>query len=216
LQVFIGTATPWQVYGFYKGNPRVLRKLYDWTMAQANSPRALATLAVISFVESSIFPIPPDILLIPMILAARSKAWKIALVCTLSSVLGGFAGYAIGMFLFDQVAAPILSFYGYMDKFTLFQEQYNEWGAWIVFGAGITPFPYKVITIASGLTGLNLGIFIVASILARGLRFFLIAALLWKFGTPIRSFIEAHLGKLATAFFVLLIGSFVALKVLST
>ncbi len=193
----------------------VLRKLYDWTMAQANTPRALVTLAFISFIESSIFPIPPDILLIPMILAAREKAWKIAAVCTVSSVLGGIAGYAIGMFLFDQLATPILSFYGYMEKFTVFQSQYNEWGAWIVFGAGVTPFPYKVITIASGMTGLNLAIFMVASVLARGLRFFLIAALLWKFGPPIRRLIEEHLGKLATAFFVLLLGSFIALKFLS-
>jgi membrane protein YqaA with SNARE-associated domain len=185
-------------------------------MAQANTPRALATLAFISFIESSIFPLPPDILLIPMILAARERAWKIAAVCTIASVLGGIAGYAIGMFLFDQLAAPILSFYGYMDKFTVFQAQYNEWGAWIVFGAGVTPFPYKVITIASGMTGLNLAIFMVASVLARGLRFFLIAALLWKFGAPIRKFIEDHLGKLATAFFVLLLGGFVALKFLST
>jgi len=184
-------------------------------MAQAATPHALWTLALISFIESSIFPIPPDILLIPMILAAREKAWKIAAVCTVSSVIGGMAGYAIGLFLFDQLAAPILDFYGYMHKFETFQSLYNEWGAWIVFGAGVTPFPYKVITIASGMTGLSMVIFIIASILARGLRFFLIAGLLWKFGNPIRSFIEAHLGKLATAFFVLLLGSFVALKFLA-
>jgi len=181
-------------------------------MAQAATPYALITLALVSFIESSIFPIPPDILLIPMILAARQKAWKIAMVCTISSVLGGFAGYAIGMFLFDQLAAPILEFYGYMHKFEVFKDLYNEWGAWIVFGAGVTPFPYKVITIASGMTGLSLIVFIIASVFARGIRFFLIAGLLWKFGDPIRTFIEAHLGKLATAFFVLLLGGFVALK----
>lgn len=190
----------------------MLRRLYDWTMAQAVTPHAMWTLALVAFIESSIFPIPPDILIIPMVLAARQRAWLIATVCTVASVAGGFAGYAIGLFLFDQVAEPILRFYGYMDKFASFQGLYNEWGAWIVFGAGVTPFPYKVITIASGLTGLSLPVFAVASLLSRGLRFFFVAALLWKFGEPIRSFIEAHLGKLATAFFALLIGGFVAIK----
>ncbi|MGE4527369.1 MAG: YqaA family protein [Rhodospirillaceae bacterium] len=193
----------------------MLRRLYDWTMAQAATPHAMATLAVVAFIESSIFPIPPDVLIIPMVLAARERAWRIALVCTVASVIGGFAGYAIGLFLFDQMARPILAFYGYMDKFETFQALYNHWGAWIVFGAGVTPFPYKVITIASGLTALNPFVFAIASVLARGLRFFLVAGLLWKFGEPIRGFIEAHLGKLATLFFVLLIGGFVALKYLA-
>jgi len=193
----------------------VLRRLYDWTMAQAVTPHAMVTLFIVAFVESSIFPIPPDVLIIPMVLAARGRAWRIALVCTAASVIGGFAGYGIGMFLFDQVAAPILRFYGYMSKFETFQELYNHWGAWIVFGAGVTPFPYKVITIASGMTGLDPLVFGVASVLARGLRFFFIAWLLWKFGAPIRAFIEAHLGKLATIFFILLIGGFVALKFLA-
>ncbi len=190
----------------------MLRRLYDWTMAQTVTPHAMWTLAIVSFIESSIFPIPPDVLIIPMVLAARAKAWRIAAV---SSVIGGFGGYAIGLFLFDQVATPILGFYGYMQKFETFQNLYNEWGTWIVFGAGITPFPYKVITIASGLTGLNPVIFGTASVLSRGIRFFLVAGLLWKFGEPIRAFIEAHLGKLATAFFALLIGGFVALKYLA-
>ncbi len=193
----------------------MLRRLYDWTMAQAVTPHAMVTLFIVAFVESSIFPIPPDVLIIPMVLAARGRAWRIALVCTAASVIGGFAGYGIGMFLFDQVAAPILRFYGYMSKFETFQELYNHWGAWIVFGAGVTPFPYKVITIASGMTGLDPLVFGVASVLARGLRFFFIAWLLWKFGAPIRAFIEAHLGKLATIFFILLIGGFVALKFLA-
>jgi membrane protein YqaA with SNARE-associated domain len=184
-------------------------------MAQAVTPHAMFTLALVAFVESSVFPIPPDVLIIPMVLAARANAWRIAIVCTAASVIGGFAGYGIGMFLFDQVAEPILRFYGYMDKFAAFRELYNHWGAWIVFGAGITPFPYKVITIASGITALDPLVFGIASVLARGLRFFFIAWLLWKFGTPIRAFIEAHLGKLATIFFVLLIGGFIALKFLA-
>jgi membrane protein YqaA with SNARE-associated domain len=193
----------------------VLRRLYDWTMAQAVTPHAMWTLAAVAFIESSVFPIPPDVLIIPMVLAARSRAWRIATLCTVASVIGGFFGYAIGLFLFEQVARPILSFYGYMDKFSTFQDLYNQWGAWIVFGAGITPFPYKVITIASGMTGLNPVVFGLASVAARGLRFFFIAWLLWKYGTPIRAFIERHLGKLAVIFFILLIGGFAALKLLA-
>lgn len=190
----------------------MLRKTYDWTMAQAARPNAIWVLAAVSFVESSVFPIPPDVLLIPMVLAAPTRAWFYAVVCTVASVLGGFAGYAIGAGLYEVVAQPILAFYGYMDKFAEFQAMYNDWGAWIVFGAGVTPFPYKVITIASGVTDLNLGVFTIASVLSRGLRFFIVAALLWKFGPPIRGFIEQHLGKLTVAFFVLLLGGFLALR----
>ncbi|MGC2856180.1 YqaA family protein [Novispirillum sp. DQ9] len=190
----------------------MLRKTYDWTMAQAARPNAIWVLAAVSFIESSVFPIPPDVLLIPMVLAAPTRAWFFALVCTVASVLGGFAGYAIGAGLYEVVAQPVLAFYGYMDKFAEFQTLYNEWGAWIVFGAGVTPFPYKVITIASGVTDLSLGVFGVASVLSRGLRFFFVAALLWKFGPPIRIFIEQHLGKLTVAFFVLLLGGFLALR----
>lgn len=193
----------------------MLRRLYDWTMLQAITPHAMWTLAAVAFIESSVFPIPPDVLIIPMVLAARTRAWRIATICTIASVVGGFFGYAIGLFLFEQVARPILAFYGYMDKFSTFQDLYNQWGAWIVFGAGITPFPYKVITIASGMTGLNPVVFGIASVAARGLRFFFIAWLLWKYGAPIRTFIEAHLGKLAVIFFILLIGGFAALKLLA-
>jgi len=190
----------------------VLRKTYDWTMEQAGRPHAIWVLAAISFIESSVFPIPPDVLLIPMVLAAPTRAWRLALICTVASVAGGFLGYAIGALLYEAVAQPLLAFYGYMDKFAAFQDMYNEWGAWIVFGAGVTPFPYKVITIASGVTHLDPTVFGVASVLARGLRFFIIAALLWKFGPPIRVFIEAHLGKLTAAFFALLLGGFLILK----
>lgn len=191
-----------------------LRGLYDWTMAQAERPYALWTLALIAFVESSVFPLPPDVLLIPMVLAAPSRAWLIAGVCTLSSVVGGLAGYAIGALLFETLGQPILQFYGYLERFAEFQAQYNEWGAWIVFGAGLTPFPYKVITIASGVTGLDLVTFTVASVLSRGLRFFAEAALLWWFGQPIRRFIETNLGWLTGLFFVLLLGGFLVLKLL--
>lgn len=183
-------------------------------MALAGHRRAVWALGGISFVESSVFPIPPDALLIPMVLAERRRAWFYALVCTLASVLGGLAGYAIGVFLFEAVGAPILDFYGYMAKFTEFQQLYNEWGAWIVFGAGLTPFPYKVITIASGVTHLDMATFMIASVLARGLRFYLVAALLWWFGPPIRTFLERNLGLVTVVFFVLLLGGFVAAKLL--
>jgi len=191
-----------------------LRSLYDWAMAQAERPYALWTLALIAFVESSVFPIPPDVLLIPIVLAAPSRAWLIAGVCTVSSVVGGVLGYAIGALLFEALGRPILEFYGYLERFAEFQAQYNEWGAWIVFGAGLTPFPYKVITIASGVTGLDLTTFMVASVLARGLRFVAVAALLWWFGAPIRRFIETNLGWLTVLFFVLLFGGFLVLKLL--
>lgn len=175
---------------------------------------AMWALFFISFIESSIFPIPPDILLVPMILANRDKAWRIAAVCTIGSVLGGIAGYGIGYFLFEQIGRPLLEFYGKTGKFTEFQEMYNAWGAWVVAMAGLTPFPYKVITIASGVTALNIGTFIVASILSRGIRFFLEALLLWYFGDPIREFVEKYLGILVTVGFVVLFGGFVAVKFL--
>ena len=192
----------------------MLRRLYDWTLSLAGHPHALMALALIAFIESSIFPIPPDILIIPMVLAAPTRAWRIALVATVASVVGGLFGYAIGAFLFEALAQPILAFYGYEAKFAEFQSRYNEWGAWIVAGAGFTPFPYKVITIASGATGLDPVVFTVASVLSRGARFFLIAALLWRFGAPIRSFLERYLAPLTALFFILLFGGFLAAKAL--
>jgi len=192
----------------------LLRSVYDWTMNFAAHRNALWALFIISFIESSVFPIPPDILLIPMILASREKAWKIALICTIGSVLGGIAGYGIGFFLFEQFGRPLLEFYGKAGKFTEFQEMYNAWGAWVVAMAGLTPFPYKVITIASGVTALNLGTFIIASVVSRGIRFFLEAWLLWYFGDPIRDFVERYLGILVTGGFVVLLGGFVAVKFL--
>jgi membrane protein YqaA with SNARE-associated domain len=192
----------------------MLRRLYDWTLSLSARPGALWALAIISLVESSIFPIPPDVLIIPMILAARARAWVIAGVATLASVLGGFAGYAIGYFLFQEIGQPILDFYGYAEAFEEFRLKYNEWGFWIVAAAGFTPFPYKVITIASGAFGIDLLTFALASAVSRGARFYLVAALLWKFGPPIKAFIERYLGLLTAIFFVLLIGGFVAIKYL--
>ncbi|WP_373086083.1 YqaA family protein [Sneathiella sp.] len=192
----------------------MLRRLYDYTMGLAARPRAKWFLAGISFAESSVFPIPPDVLLIPMVLANRRQAWRFAFLCSLFSVLGGLFGYFIGAYLFDWVGAPIIDFYGYTDKFESFTKAYNEWGGWIVAFFGLTPFPFKVITIASGVSHLNLAIFMFAATLSRSARFFLVAGLLWWFGEPIRDFIERYLGILTVVFFVLLIGSFVALKYL--
>ncbi len=190
----------------------MLRRLYDWTMALSAHPKALWALAAVSFVESSFFPIPPDALLIPMALAKPARAWRIALVCTVSSVVGGMFGYAIGYFAFEAIGRPMLELYGYGSKFAEFRDWYNAWGAWAVFIAGLTPFPYKVITILSGVTALDLAVFTIASVLARGLRFYLVAALLWWFGEPIRIFIEKRLGLLTVLFCVLLVGGFVVAR----
>jgi membrane protein YqaA with SNARE-associated domain len=177
-------------------------------MGLADSKHALLALAFVAFVESSVFPIPPDILMIPMILAAPHRAFLIAGIATVSSVLGGLFGYYIGYGLFDTVGRPVLEFYGKDKYFEEFAVRYNEWGAWAVLIAGVTPFPYKVITILSGSTALSLPVFMVASVIARGLRFFIVASLLWKFGEPIRDFIEKRLGLMFTLYIILLLGGF--------
>jgi membrane protein YqaA with SNARE-associated domain len=192
----------------------VIRRLYDWTFSLAQSPKALWALAIVSFIESSFFPIPPDVLMIPMILARPNRAFIIALVATLASVAGAMLGYYIGAALFDSIGQPLLEFYGKAADFEAFKIRYNDWGVWAILIAGITPFPYKVITIASGVTGMSIPVFIVASLFARAFRFFLVAALLWKFGAPIRDFIERWLGLVFTLLCVLLIGGFVALRFL--
>lgn len=190
----------------------MLRALYDWTMRLSASPHAVWLLAGIAFIESSFFPIPVDLLLIAMILAARERAWRLATICTVMSVLGGYFGYLIGFALFDTVGEPIIAFYGFEETFNEFTARYNEVGAWIVFIFGVTPFPYKVVTIASGVTQLDLAAFGLSSLAARGLRFFLVAALIWYFGPPIRRFVEKYLGWCALAFLVILIGGFALIK----
>lgn len=193
----------------------MLRSLYDWTMRMAAHRQAMSWLFVVSFVESSVFPIPPDVMVVPMVLADRAKAFRIALVSTIGSVLGALAGYAIGAILYEAVARPLIEFYGYGDAFREFTARYNEWGAWIVAFAALTPFPFKVITIASGAVGLNLVVFVIAALIARGVRFHLEAALLWRFGPPIRGFIEGNLKLVTSAFLCLLIGGFVMIKYLA-
>lgn len=191
-----------------------LRKIYDLVLKWSASKNAVYYLFAVAFIESSFFPIPPDIMLIPMILAAKNKAWRYAGIATIASVLGGYFGYAIGMFFFEVIAKPLIEFYHLMPQFEEFKSYYAQYGSWIVFGAGITPFPYKIITIASGAVSLNLTVFTIASVLARGLRFYIIAALLYKFGTPMKSFIEKNLGLLSILFFIALITGFYAVKFL--
>ena len=192
----------------------MFQRLYDRTMSLASHRHALRVLALVSFAESSIFPIPPDAMLIPMVLAHRERAWTMAAVCTIASVLGGILGYVIGYFLFEAVGRPILDFYGYQEEFQRFADAYNRWGLWIILIKGLTPIPYKLVTIASGVAHFDPVVFILASIATRGARFFLVAALLRRYGPPIRTFVEKNLTAVATAALVLIVGGFVAVKYL--
>jgi membrane protein YqaA with SNARE-associated domain len=180
----------------------------------ARHPQALWALAIVAFIESSFFPIPPDILMIPMIIARPNRAFLIAGVALIASVLGGLLGYAIGAFAYEALGQPILAALGKADAMAEFSTRFNDFGFWAVLGAGITPFPYKVITIMSGWTGMPLGVFIFTSILARGLRFFIVAGLLWQFGAPVRDFIERRLGLMFTLFVIVLFGGFFAVRYL--
>ncbi len=192
----------------------MIDRLYRQTLALAASRHAMAALAAISFAESSFFPLPPDILLIPMILAQPRRAWLIAAVCTVSSVLGGFLGYAIGYFLFDAIGRPILEFYHAMGRYDALKSAFAEWGVWIIVIKGLTPIPYKLITIASGVAQFPLVPFALASLVSRSLRFFLLATLLWRFGAPVRVFIERRLMLVTSLFALALVGGFVALRYL--
>lgn len=192
----------------------MLSRLYLWTMRLADHPHALWVLAAVAFVESSVFPIPPDVLMIPMILARPSRAWLIAGIALVASVLGGLLGYAIGAFAYETIGAPILQALGKEEAMAAFNTRFNDLGFWAVLTAGVTPFPYKVITIMSGWTAMPLGTFVATSILARALRFFAVAALLRVFGEPIRAFIERRLGLVFVVFVVLLFGGFYLVKFL--
>lgn len=192
----------------------MLRRLYRWTMAQAEHRHALWVLAAVAFIESSVFPIPPDVLLIPMIIAAPHRAWLIAAVATVSSVLGGVLGYAIGFFFYDSLGQPILEAMGKGDAMIAFNQKFNDVGFWAVLTAGVTPFPYKVITIMSGWTAMPMGTFLATSIIARALRFFIVAGLLKRYGAPIRDFIERRLGLVFTLFVAALLGGFLAVRYL--
>ena len=188
----------------------MLRKLYDWTMSLASRPDALRALGIVSFAESSFFPIPPDVVLIPMVIAQRARAWLIAGVCTGASVLGALLGYAIGLYLFDTLGMWVINLYGLQDKVAQFRSFYDQYGLLVILIKGLTPIPFKIVTIMSGAMHFNLPTFVAACIVTRGFRFFVVAALLKRFGEPIQAFIEKRLTLVFLAFLVLLIGGFVA------
>ena len=181
-------------------------------MEKARHPKALWCLAAISFAESSFFPIPPDVMLVPMVLADRRRAWVIAGVCLVASVLGGMLGYYIGYALLETVGQWIVSLYHMENGVAQFQEWYDRWGLWVILIKGMTPIPYKIVTIASGIAHFSLPVFIVASIVTRGIRFYLVAGLLYWKGEPIRAFIERRLTLVTTLFVVCLVGGFIVIK----
>ncbi len=189
----------------------MLRRCYDWMMRLAESPRALWALVLVAFAESSFFPIPPDPMLVPMVLARPKRAWIVAGLCTLASVLGGLVGYLIGYAL-EPWGLAILDFYGHGTAMADFQALFAQWGLWIILIKGLTPIPYKIVTIASGMAHFDLTIFILASIATRGARFFLLAGLLHFYGEPIRGFIERRLTLVTTAFVILVLGGILALR----
>jgi membrane protein YqaA with SNARE-associated domain len=192
----------------------MLRRTYNWCIAAADKPYALWILAAVAFAESSFFPVPPDVMLLPMALARPQRAWLFATVCTIASVAGGVLGYAIGALLYDSVGQWLIHLYGLGDKVEAFRASYAHWGAWIIIGKGLTPIPYKLVTIASGVAHFDPVVFLLASIATRGARFFLVAALLRRFGPPIRGFVEKNLTAVATTALLLIVGGFVAVKYL--
>ena len=192
----------------------MLRRLYDWVLRLAGSPSALPVMGVIAFAESSFFPIPPDVMLVPMVLANRRKAFTIATVCTIGSVLGGLLGYAIGYYFFETLGAWVVKTYGLQSGLEKFRQGFDQYGIWIILIKGLTPIPYKLVTIASGAAHFDLFTFVWASIVTRGIRFFAVSALLWKFGEPIRAFIEKRLTLVTWLFLIALVGGFVAFRYL--
>jgi membrane protein YqaA with SNARE-associated domain len=202
---------------------KLIRKLYDWILHWAESPYGPIALFILAFAEASFFPIPPDALLIALVLGARTKAFKFAANCTIGSVTGALLGYAIGYFLWwdapNEFSSFALFFFGNIPGFTkeIFYKVktlYDEWNFWIIFTAGFTPIPYKVFTVTGGAFDINLVLFVLASIVSRAGRFFLVAFLIWKFGEQIKGFIDKYFNLLAIGFTVLLIGGFVLIKYL--
>lgn len=190
----------------------MLQKTYDWMMDKAAHRHAIWWMALISFVESSFFPIPPDLMLIPLVLAAPTRWFRIALVCTIASVAGGYLGYAIGYFFMDTVGVAILDLFHLNEKFQAFKPLVDQYGAWVIIVKGATPIPYKLITISAGAFHFDLAEFTFASFVARAMRFFLVAALLWKFGPPIRDFVEKRLTLVMTVTVVLIVSGFLVVK----
>jgi membrane protein YqaA with SNARE-associated domain len=191
-----------------------MERIYKWMMQKAAHEKAPHALFWISFAESSFFPIPPDVMLIPMVLARRAKAWFFAAICTAGSVLGGILGYAIGYFLYETLGQWVIQVYGLQEQFEAYRAAYNQWGLWIILIKGLTPIPYKLVTIASGAAAFDFWVFLAASVVTRGGRFFMVAGLLYWLGEPIREFIEKRLTLVTTVFVVALVGGFVAIKYL--
>ncbi len=190
----------------------MLRKTYDWVLRWSATRYAVPALAVLSFIESSFFPIPPDVLLIAMVVAVPLGWFKFALVCSVASVLGGMFGYYLGYQFMDLIGNRIVEFYHFQDKFDKIGGWYEEYNAWAVAAAGFTPLPYKVFTLAAGAFKINFPIFVLASAVSRSARFFIVAALLYKFGPPVKVFIEKYFNLLSVVFFVTLFLGFVLLK----
>jgi membrane protein YqaA with SNARE-associated domain len=212
------TSLRWQIFAGDRerdqGPPRLIRRLYDWTLSLAARRDADWVLAGVSFAESSFFPIPPDAMMVPMVLARPDRAWRIAALATMASVVGGLLGYAIGYYLLETVGAWIIDLYGLTDKVGEFQAAYAHWGLWIILIKGLTPIPYKLVTIASGIAHFSLPLFVLASVLTRALRFFIVAALLKIYGPPIRTFIEARLTLVTSVFGILIVLGFLSLRYL--
>jgi membrane protein YqaA with SNARE-associated domain len=192
----------------------MFRAMYDWVLRMAHHKYALWVMAAVSFAESSFFPIPPDAMLIPMVLARREHAYRIALVCTVSSVLGGMLGYYIGYALMEGVGQWLVHLYHMEAKVEQFKVSYGEYGAWIILLKGLTPIPFKLVTIASGIAQFNFPLFVLLAAITRGFRFFVVAFLLKKYGQPVQDFIEKRLNYFAWGFLVLLVGGFLAVAYL--
>jgi membrane protein YqaA with SNARE-associated domain len=190
--------------------PGLLRRLYDWCIVAADKPYATWLLGAVSFVESSFFPVPPDVMLIPMALARPDRAWFYATVCTATSVAGGVLGYFIGAVLYDSVGLWLIQLYGYGNKVEAFRQAYAEWGAWIILIKGLTPIPYKIVTIASGFAGYNIFMFVILSVIARGMRFYLLAFLLNRYGAQARAIIEERLTFWVTLGAIVLVAGIIA------
>jgi len=190
----------------------MLRSLYNRVIALAARPSAPLWLFGIAFAEASVFPVPPDALLIPMALAQQRRAWGFAAIATAGSVLGGALGYAIGFWVFARLAQPIIQFYHYGAAFAAFQHKFAQYGVWVILIKGLTPIPYKIVTIAAGAAAFNFPLFMGASLITRGGRFFLEATLLRRFGAPARDFIERRLGLVTGLLAVGIIGGFLILK----
>jgi membrane protein YqaA with SNARE-associated domain len=192
----------------------MLLALYQWILRLSAHRRAGLWLSIVSFAESSVFPVPPDAMLVPMCLARPERAWRYAAICTIASVFGGMLGYAIGYFLFEAVAQPILAAYGHAEALQSFRAWFAQWGAAVILIKGLTPIPFKIVTIGAGAAAFDPWLFILTAAITRGARFFLLAALLRRYGAPIRDFIEKRLTLITTVVAVAIVGGFLALRFL--